>query len=144
MMGWTTIDAGKTKPRLLLADDNQAVLNHVSAFLSKDFNVLAAVTNGEAALRNYQERKPDAIVLDISMGKIGGLEVARLLRKKGCTAPIVFLTVHEEADFVNAALASGGTAYVVKSHLTNDLIPAIQSALSGKLFISPCLSNHSS
>ena len=141
MMGSTTIDAGKTKPRLLLADDNQDVLSHVSAFLSKDFNVLAAVTDGESALRNYQERKPDALVLDISMGKIGGLEVARLLRKKGCTAPIVFLTVHDEADFVNAALASGGTAYVVKSHLTNDLIPAIQAALAGEQFISPCLLN---
>ena len=78
------------------------------------------------------------------MGKIGGLEVARRLRKKGCTAPIVFLTVHEEGDFVTAALASGGTAYVVKSHLTNDLIPAIQSALAGELFISPCLLNHHS
>ena len=138
------LEAVAEKPSLVLADDNQAVLSHVSSFLSRDFNILAAVTDGESALRYYQERKPDALILDISMGKIGGLEVARLLRKKGCTAPIVFLTVHEEADFVNAALASGGTAYVVKSHLTNDLIPAIQAALSGELFISPCLVYHHS
>lgn len=144
MMGPTTIDVGKTKPRLLLADDNQDVLSHVSAFLSKDFNVLAAVTDGESAVRSYEESHPDALILDISMGKIGGLEVARLLRKKGCTAPIVFLTVHEDGDFVTTAFSSGGTAYVVKSHMAKDLIPAIQTALSGELFISPCLLHHRS
>lgn len=130
------------KPTLLLADDNQAVLGHVSDFLAKDFIIVAAVTDGESALHRYQQCRPDALILDISMGKIGGLEVARLLREKGSNAPIVFLTVHEEADFVSAALASGGSAYVVKSHMTKDLIPAIQAALSGKLFISPCVSHH--
>lgn len=127
---------------MLLADDNQAVLGHVSDFLAKDFHIVAAVTDGESALHTYQEQKPDALILDISMGKIGGLEVARRLRKKGCNAPIVFLTVHEEADFVSAALACGGSAYVVKSHMTKDLIPAIQAALSGELFISPCVAHH--
>lgn len=136
------LEAVVEKPSLVLADDNQAMLSHVSDFLAKDFNIVAAVTDGESALQTYQERSPDALILDISMGKIGGLEVARLLRKKGSNAPIVFLTVHEEADFVSAALASGGSAYVVKSHMTKDLIPAIQAALSGKLFISPCVSHH--
>jgi len=64
------------------------------------------------------------------------------LRNGGSHLPIVFLTVHQESDFVNAALASGGSAYVVKSHLANDLIPAIHAALSGELFISPCLLPH--
>jgi DNA-binding NarL/FixJ family response regulator len=127
------------KPRLLLADDNLAMLSHVSDFLAKDFHIVAAVTDGDAVLHNYQERTPDLLVLDISMGRTGGLEVARRLRKKGCQIPIVFLTVHREADFVNAALASGGTGYVLKSHLTHDLIPAIKAALSGEVFVSPCL-----
>ena len=127
------------KPRLLLADDNPAMLNHVSGFLANDFHIVAAVTDGDAALRNYDASSPDLLVLDISMGKIGGLEVARRLRKRGCQTPIVFLTVHREADFVNAALGAGGKAYVVKSHLTHDLIPAIKAALSGEMFVSPCL-----
>ncbi len=135
-------EAVTEKPRLLLADDNTAVLNHVSDFLAKDFHIVAAVTDGESALRTYQEHQPDLLILDISMGKVGGLEVARRLRKKGSDTPIVFLTVHEEADFVSEALASGGSAYVVKSHMTNDLIPAIQAALAGELFISPCVAHH--
>lgn len=132
-------ETGAEKPRLLLADDNPAMLNHVSGFLAKDFHIIATVTDGEAALRLYEESSPDLLVLDISMGKVGGLEVARKLRKTGCQTPIVFLTVHREADFVNAALSSGGTAYVVKSHMTHDLIPAIKAALYGEMFVSPCL-----
>ena len=127
------------KPRLLLADDNPAMLSHVSGFLAKDFHIVAAVTDGDAVLRNHEKSSPDLLVLDISMGKVGGLEVARMLRNRGCQTPIVFLTVHREADFLNAALASGGTAYVVKSHMTHDLIPAIKAALSGEMFVSPCL-----
>ena len=130
------------KPRLLLADDNSAVLEHVCGMLAKDFDIVAAATSGDAVLRDYKEVNPDLFVLDISMGSVGGLEVARTLRANGNIAPVVFLTVHHEADFVKAALSCGGSAYVVKSHLTNDLIPAIKAALSGKMFISPVL--HSS
>ena len=61
------------------------------------------------------------------------------MRKRGIQTPIVFLTVHREADFLNAALAAGGTAYVVKSHMTTDLIPAIKAALRGEMFVSPSL-----
>ena len=133
------LEAAAEKPRLLLADDNPAMLNHVSGFLARDFQIVAAVTDGDAALRNFETSSPDLLVLDISMGRVGGLEVARRLRSKGRQIPIVFLTVHREADFVNAALGSGGTAYVVKSHLTHDLIPAIKAALLGEMFVSPCL-----
>ena len=136
---WKRSETAAEKPRLLLADDNPAMLSHVSGFLAKDFHIVAAVRDGDAALRDYQERHPDLLVLDISMGKTGGLEVARMLRKSGSQIPIVFLTVHREADFVNAALGAGGTAYVVKSHMTHDLIPAIKAALDGEMFVSPCL-----
>jgi len=132
-------ETGAGKPRLLLADDNSAVLEHVSGFLANDFEIVAILTDGQAVLDSYQEQQPDLFVLDISMGKMSGLDVARRLRQNGSESPIVFLTVHQEADFVHAALASGGSAYVVKSHMTNDLIPAIQAALSKEQFISPCL-----
>jgi len=127
------------KPRLLLADDNTAVLKHVSGFLANDFDVAAVFTDGQAVLDSYREQRPDLFVLDISMGRMSGLDVARRLRKSGSESPIVFLSVHREADFVNAALGAGGSAYVVKSHMTKDLIPAIRAALAGEMFVSPSL-----
>lgn len=121
--------------RLLLADDNPAVLDHVCAILGETFKIMA-VSDGEAVLHNYPELDPDVIVLDISMGRMSGLDVARTLREKGCGIPIVFLTVHQGADFVNAALSSGGSGYVLKSHMGNDLVRAIDAAISGDLFVS--------
>jgi DNA-binding NarL/FixJ family response regulator len=127
------------KARILLADDNHAVLDHVSRLLRKDYCVVAAVNNGAFVLREFDRLRPDVIVLDISIGEPNGIELARQLRDSGCHSKIVFLTVHGDSEFVNAAMGSGASAYVVKSQLGNDLTSAISAALSGQLFVSPCL-----
>lgn len=126
---------------VLLADDNSAVLDHVSKLLEKDkqYKVVAAVSDGVGVLREYDRLRPDVIVLDISMGELSGIDVARQLRDSGSPSKIVFLTVHEDTDFVNAALGAGGSAYVVKSRLGADLLSAIDAVLSGKLFVSASL-----
>ena len=54
-------------------------------------------------------------------------------------ARLVFLTVHEDADFARAALDAGGLGYVVKARLASDLLPAIRAALADHRFISPTL-----
>lgn len=129
------------KADVLLADDNPAMLDHVSSLLRTDnhYNVVGALNNGADVLREYERLRPDVIVLDISMDLLSGIDVAHHLRDEGCHAKIVFLTVHEDFDFLNAAMGAGGSAYVVKSRLSTDLIPAINAALSNKLFVSPNL-----
>jgi DNA-binding NarL/FixJ family response regulator len=126
---------------ILLADDNSAVLDHVSTLLEAGdgYEVIGAFGDGAAVLREYDRLRPDVIVLDISMEVLSGIDVAQQLRDCGCHSKIVFLTVHEDSDFVNAAMGIGGTGYVVKSRLGMDLIPAIRAALSDKLFVSPTL-----
>jgi DNA-binding NarL/FixJ family response regulator len=121
--------------RLLLADDNPSVISRVCAILGESFDIVA-VCDGETVLSRYLDLEPDVIVLDISMGRMSGLDVARVLREKGCGTPIVFLTVHRGADFVSAALSSGGSGYVLKSEMNNDLPRAIHAAISGDLFVS--------
>ncbi len=124
------------RARVLLADDNPAILQHASRLLADEFDIVGAVLDGESVLRHYEHIQPDVVVLDISMGEVSGLEVARQLAELGYAAKIVFLTVHEEQEFVCAAFAAGGTAYVVKSHLNSDLLQAVHAALEGKVFIS--------
>jgi len=123
---------------ILLADDNAAVLAHVRRMLSKQINykVVAAIIDGTTVVREYLRLRPDAVVLDISMGKVSGIDVARQLRDCGCTAKIIFLSVHEDRDYVNAAIGAGGSAYVAKPRLGSDLVPAIEAALADKLFVS--------
>ena len=123
---------------ILLADDNATVLAHVGKMLSKqkNYKVVAAIIDGTTVVREYLRFRPDAIVLDISMGEVSGIDVARQLRDSGCSAKIIFLTVHEDRDYINAAIGAGGSAYVVKSRLNSDLVTAIDAALANKLFVS--------
>lgn len=130
-----------SKGTIMLADDNVLILDHVRAILERDyeFEIVAALTDADEIVREYIRLKPDVIVLDISLGEMSGIDVAAQLRDAGCTAKIVFLTVHEDADFLNAALGAGGSGYVVKSRLSADLISAITAVLSNKVFVSPSL-----
>lgn len=121
--------------RILLADDNPAVLEHAAAILAPEFELIARLPDGEGVLREYDRLQPDVIVLDISMGQLSGIEVARRLRDTGRSAKIVFLTVHDDEDFVSAALGAGGLGYVVKSRMNAELLPAIHAALEGEIFV---------
>lgn len=124
---------------ILLADDNSAVLNYVRKMLEKDYEILAALHDGNSVLRDWPRLRPDLIVLDISLGEPNGIEVAQRLRNTGCKSKIVFLTIHQDLDFVKAAIDAGGSGYVVKSRMSKDLTLAIHAALSGKQFVSPSL-----
>jgi len=126
--------------RVLLADDHKAMLYHVARMLEPNFDVVGTVTDGRALVEAAARLKPDVLILDISMPVLSGLEVARELKNIGCQAKIVFLTVHEEPDFINESFASGASAYVIKPRLATDLVLAIREALAGHTFISPSLS----
>ncbi len=127
------------RTRVLLADDNPAILEHVTHLLEPEFEIVGAVLDGETALRANEQTKPDIFVLDISMGDVSGFEVARRVLQMGHQSRIVFLTVHEEAEFVRAAMAAGGSAYVVKSRLNPDMLDALHALLADRIFISPDL-----
>jgi two-component system response regulator DegU len=128
---------------ILLADDNSGILIHVGKMLEKEkqYQVVASISDGATVIRNSLRLKPNVIILDISMGEVSGIDIARQLRDSGCTAKIVFLTVHEDADYLNAAMGAGGSAYVVKPRLSLDLLSAIKAVISNKLFISASLLN---
>jgi len=123
--------------RVLLVDDNEAMLVRASAALMPDCLIVGAVKDGPAALAAAGALRPDVIVLDISMPGMSGFEVADRLRKTGSTAAVVFLTVHDDEEFVVAAKAAGVIGYVVKPRLTSDLLRAVREAREGRPFVSP-------
>ncbi len=128
------------RPRILLADDHQPIQERVRELLQLSYEVVGAVGNGIDLVDHAKRLRPDVVVLDISMPGITGIEAAHELRESGSTAKVVFLTVHERAEFVHACMAEGALGYVIKSRLNLDLIPAIQEALCGRRFISPPVS----
>ena len=123
--------------RVLLVDDNEAMLARAAAVLTPGCQIVGAAKDGRAALRAAEALDPDVIVLDISMPGMTGLEVATSLRDAGSKAALVFLTIHDEEEFVAAAKAAGGTGYVVKPRLVPDLVLAVSEARAGRWFASP-------
>src|SRR5262249_49602996 len=123
-------------PRVLLVDDNEAILERAATMLSSRYAVVGAVTNGTAALSSVAALHPDVVVLDISMPGMTGLEVARCLRRGGFTVPIVFLTIHDEEELVDAAHTAGGLGYVSKELLATDLVVAVDEACNGRRYVS--------
>ena len=104
--------------------------------LQQTYNIAAALSNGAAVVEQAAALVPDLIILDISLGDVNGFEIARRLKKAGCPAKIIFLTLHEDMDFARAAFGLGASGYVFKSRLTTDLENAIAIVLSGGQFSS--------
>jgi len=125
--------------RLVIADDHAALLETVTRLLAPDFDIIATADTGRAALEAIIKLDPDCAVLDISMHDFSGIEVAKHLKAGGSDAKVIFLTVHEDQDFVEEAITVGAIGYVVKSRLASDLLPALKRALTGDLFISPSI-----
>lgn len=131
------MNAGAKIPRALLADDHPEVLKQVANAISGEFEVVGAVANGLDLIAAAARLDPDVVVLDITMPGVDGIEAARQLQRAGCRAKLVFLSVHEDPDYVRAAFDAGGTAYVAKAQLASHLVTAIQEALAGRRFVSP-------
>ncbi len=131
-------DAGSAqRPRVLLADDHPAMLALTADALAGECLVVGSVGDGRELLAEAERLHPDVIVLDITMPRLDGIEAARQLQRSQRPARLVFLTVHEDADYARAALDAGGLGYVVKTRLASDLLPAIRAALADQSFISP-------
>jgi len=125
-----------SRKRVVVADDLAPVLSEVAALLKSSFDVVGQASDGRAALEMILQHAPDLAVLDITMPEMSGIEVARELRIRGNKAGIVFLTVHEDCDILNACREAGGLGYVVKLFMANDLLRAVLEALAGRSFTS--------
>lgn len=129
------------KIRVLLADDHETIQQRVKAVLAGgNFEIVASVKNGRDAVVETQRLDPDVLVIDISMPEMDGLQAARQMQSRKLRTKIVFLTVHEDEDFVTAAFAAGASAYVTKARVTTDLLPAIHDALEGHKYVSASIS----
>ena len=130
-------DKGVAKRCVIVADDHQEVLRTAVAALEDEFQIIAQATNGADVLKLVPVLRPEALVLDISMPIVDGMETALELKTTGSSTNIIFLTVHEDPEFLDAAVSAGAQAYVLKGRLASDLVRAVRSALDGRFFVSP-------
>jgi DNA-binding NarL/FixJ family response regulator len=125
--------------RIFLVDDNGDMLQDLRDELSAEFEIAGTAENGEEAVREVSRLDPDILVLDITMPLMNGLQVASMLREKHPRTKILFLTIHEEPEYISAAFSAGAWGYVTKRRLANDLPLAIREVFGGRNFLSPSL-----
>jgi DNA-binding NarL/FixJ family response regulator len=116
------------------------MLDTLVRLLSREFDVVAAVTDGVSAVSKAAELRPDLLVLDIAMPGLNGIAAARAAIDAGSAARIVFVTNMRDRAFIDRSLALGDVGFVVKDRLIADLLPAAHHVLSGQAFVSPSLS----
>lgn len=131
-MGETEVDC----LRILLVEDFGEFRGFICSLLEPraEFQVKQA-SDGLEAVQKAEELHPDLILLDISLPRLNGMEVARRVRKLAPTARILFLSVESDPDLVIEAL-SLGAGYIHKTRASRDLLPAIDAVLRGEQFVS--------
>ena len=124
------------RARILVAEDHELMRSKVVRLLNRDFDVVEAVTDGSALLEAAARLKPDVCVLDISMPHLNGIETAMQLKQSNSPTKVIFLTIHDDSDFIGAAFKSGAEGYVVKARMAADLVVAVKEVLAGRTFLS--------
>jgi DNA-binding NarL/FixJ family response regulator len=113
------------------------MLDSLVRLLTRDFDIVAAVSDGTAAVAEAEHLEPDLLVLDIAMPGLNGIAAAALLKEQGSQAKVVFVTNMRDREFVQESLALGDVGFVAKDRVVADLLPAIRRVLAGQTFVSP-------
>ena len=123
---------------LIIADDHEIFLDGLRKLLDPDFTLLATVTDGDAALAEYDRQRPDLLLLDVSLPPQNGIETARELKRRDPRARILFVTMQSDITYVQEAFRVGANGYVIKQAAATELCEAIRAVLNGSYYLS-CL-----
>ena len=119
--------------RLIIVDDHELAREGLkSAFIRGGMDVVAAARDGTEALQMIGKHQPDLVVLDIRLGEgMDGLGVAREISRLDDAPKIMMLTLHDDPDYVRAALDAGATGYVLKDASLDELCEAARQVIAG-------------
>jgi DNA-binding NarL/FixJ family response regulator len=129
-------------PRVVLADDQKEILQTVALILGDEFRVVGTAENGMDAVDLTTRFCPDVVVLDVCMPVENGIDAACHIRDLGSKTRVIFLTVNNDPEFVEAAMSAGALGYILKQSLAAELVPAIWAVMRGNIFISPSIQAH--
>lgn len=120
-----------SRKKILLVDDSNTILMMEKMILAKHGFDLVTASDGEQALERAEKERPDLILMDVVMPRMGGVEALRRLHQNESTSaiPVIMVTTRGEAENVETAFESGCTDYVTKPINSLDLITKIQSCL---------------
>ena len=130
------------KPKIVIAEDYRILREGLRALLSFDdeFEVAGEATDGQEALRQVEQLRPELLLLDLSLPRMNGTEVIREIKHRRLPTRILVLTVHADESQVYGALKAGADGYLLKTAGIDELTMAIRSVLAGRSYLSPSVS----
>jgi two-component system response regulator NreC len=129
--------------RILVADDHGVLRAGLRALLNAepDMRVVSDASDGAEALQLAISRRPDVVLLDISMPDDTGIEVTRRLQGACPETRILILTVHEDETLLREAIRAGAAGYIVKRAIESELINAIRAVHRGDHYVHPSMTH---
>jgi DNA-binding NarL/FixJ family response regulator len=128
-----------SRPRILLGDDHGLIIEGLRSLLAKDFEVVGVASNGREVIAETERLKPDAVLLDVSMPVLNGMEAARQIRKSAPEVKLLFVTQKSDREYVQAAFRMGASGYVLKQSVVGEVGPALREVLAGHYYVTPLL-----
>lgn len=124
---------------ILLVDDHELVRTGIRRLLEDvpGIKVYAEADSGEAALEAVRRKKPDVVLMDVSMPGINGLEATRKLTQQYPGLPVIIVTVHTDDPFPSRLLQAGAMGYLSKGAKVEEMVQAIRDVYGGRRYISP-------
>lgn len=134
----------KAEIRIVIADDHPIFRKGLRQVIEADarLKVVGEADDGEAAIEKLKEAQPEVVVLDVDMPHKDGFEVARVVRDEKLNVEMIFLTMHKDERFFNAALDLGVKGYILKDSAVTEIIGGIKAVAAGQNYISPPLSTY--
>jgi DNA-binding NarL/FixJ family response regulator len=130
-----------SKLRVFVVDDHPVVRDGLRTLIdaAPDMAVVGEAFDGETAVREAIELRPDAVVMDVSMPGMSGLEATARIRQNCPEVRVVALTAHEDRGYLKELLAVGATGYVLKRTAAEGLVRAIRCAAAGETYLDPAV-----
>jgi two-component system response regulator NreC len=127
------------KTKVLIADDHAIVREGVRMILAKepDIEVVGEAEDGQQALDLVEQRRPNVVIMDLSMPGMGGIEATKKVKEQHPKVNVLVLTMHEDESYVFQLLRAGASGYVLKRAAAQDLVQAVRAAAKGEAFLYP-------
>jgi DNA-binding NarL/FixJ family response regulator len=133
----------KRKQRIYIVEDHQLFREGLKSMLGRRENIeiVGEAEDGLEAIRGIRKCRPDLVLLDLSMPKMGGISVMKEVKREFPKTRILALTIHESDQYVLEAFDAGTDGYCIKDASREELMLAVDSVLEGKTYISPGISD---
>lgn len=129
---------GAVSIRILIVDDHDVVREGVRSILKKrsDWQIAGEAANGQEALAQIEALRPDVVILDITMPRMSGLDVARRIVQLAPRTRVLMFTMHDSETVEHTVRETGAHGLVLKLHAARDLIKAVDAVVEGGNFFS--------